>query len=53
MFAILNISTTQSTHLPWDKMATILAHFILKFIFLNDEVQILIQISLEFVPKEQ
>ena len=47
----MNISTTQLTHLPFDKMATILADDILKFIFLNEKVQIFIQMSLKSVPK--
>ena len=49
----MSISTTQLTHLPLDKMATILADDIFKFIFLNETVQILIQISLKFVPKNK
>ena len=49
----MNISTTQLTHLPWDKMAAILADDIFKFIFLHEKVQILIQISLKFVFQEQ
>ena len=39
------------THLPLDKMAAILADDIFKRIFLNENVRILIQISLKFVPK--
>ena len=39
------------THLFLDKMAAILVDNILKSIFLNENVSILIQISLKFVPK--
>ena len=39
------------THLPLDKVAAILADDIFKRIFLNENVGILIQISLKFVPK--
>ena len=39
------------THLPLDKMAAILADDIFKRIFLNENVSILVQISLKFVPK--
>ena len=39
------------THLPLDKMAAILADDIFKCIFLNEKVQILIDISLKFVPR--
>ena len=39
------------THLPFDKMAAILADDIFKCIFLNENVRISIQISLKFVPK--
>ena len=39
------------THLIMDKMAVILADNIFKCIFLNENVSILIQISLKFVPK--
>ena len=39
------------THLPLDKIAAILADDIFKRIFLNENVSILIQISLKFVPK--
>ena len=39
------------THLPLDKMATILADNIFKWIFLNANDRILIQISLKFVPR--
>ena len=38
-------------HLPLDKMDDILADNILKCIFLNENVSILIQISVKFVPK--
>ena len=41
----------QLTHLSLDKMATILADNIFKCIFLNENVRILIQISLKFVPR--
>ena len=37
------------THLPLDKMAAILADFILKCIFLNEKVWLLTKISLKFV----
>ena len=37
------------THLPLDKMAAILADDIFTRIFLNENVRILIQISLKFV----
>ena len=39
------------THLPLDKMATILADDIFKCIFSNENVRNSIQISLKFVPK--
>ena len=39
------------THWGRDKMAVILAEVIFKCIFLNEKVQILIKISLKFVPK--
>ena len=39
------------THLPLDKMAAILADDIFKWIFLNENGRIPIQISLKFVPK--
>ena len=39
------------THLPLDKMATILADDILKHIFFNEKTQISIKISLKFVLK--
>ena len=39
------------THLPLDKIAAILADDIFKCIFLNENVRILIQLSLKFVPK--
>ena len=41
------------THLPLDKMATILADNIFKYIFVNENFCILIDISLKFVPKGQ
>ena len=40
----------ESTHLPLDKMSSILAADIFKCIFLNEKVQILIKISLKCVP---
>ena len=39
------------THLPVDKMATILADNVFKCISLHENVQISIKISLKFVPK--
>ena len=39
------------THLPLDKMAAILADDIFKYIFLNENDGIPIQISLKFVPR--
>ena len=39
------------THLPLDKMAAISADDIFKWIFLNENDEIPIQISLKFVPK--
>ena len=39
------------THLPLDKMAAILTDDIFKCIFLNENDRILIQISLQFVPR--
>ena len=39
------------THLPLEKMAAILADNIFKRVFLNENVRILIQISLKFVPE--
>ena len=39
------------THWDWDKMAATLADDIFKCIFLNENVWILINISLKFVPK--
>ena len=39
------------THLAQDKMAAILADDIFKSIFMNENIRILIQISLKFVPK--
>ena len=41
------------THLPLDKMAAILADDIFKWIFLNENGRIPIQISLKFVPRVQ
>ena len=38
------------THIPLDKMAPILAEDIFNCIYLNENVRILIQISLQFVP---
>ena len=38
-------------HLPLDKMATILADNIFKYIFLNEKYKILIGFSLKFVPR--
>ena len=52
LFVILNISTTQLTHFPLDKIANTWAD-IFKLIFLNEKSQIFIQISLKFVPQEQ
>ena len=49
--AIIWLSLCQLTHLSLDKMAAILADNIFKCIFLNENVRILIQISLKFVPK--
>ena len=40
----------QLTHLPLEKMVAISADDIFKCIFVNEKVQILITISLEFVP---
>ena len=40
-----------TTHLPLDKMAAVLADDILKFIFLNENDRIQIQISLQFIPR--
>ena len=45
------LGTLSLTHLPLDKMAAILADNIFKCIFLIENVRILIQISLKFVPK--
>ena len=45
-FAALNVIT----HLPLDKMTAILADDIFKYIFMNENDQILIQISLKLVP---
>ena len=39
------------THLPLDKMATMMADDIFKCIFLNENDRIPIQISLKFVPR--
>ena len=39
------------THLPLDKMADTFADNIFKHIFLNENVRILIKISLRFVPR--
>ena len=39
------------THLPLDKMATILADDNFGYIFLNENDRILIQISFKFVPR--
>ena len=47
--ALLNLS--ESTHLPLDKMAAILADNIFKCIFLNKDDKIPIQISLKLVPR--
>ena len=41
----------QLTHLPLDKMAAIVADDMFKWIFLNENGRILIQISLKFVPR--
>ena len=41
----------QLTHVPLDKMAAILADDIFKCIFLNENDQIPIQISLKLVPR--
>ena len=39
------------THLPLDKMTTVVADDIFKCIFLNEAVRYLTKTSLEFVPK--
>ena len=39
------------THLPQDKMADTFTNNIFKWIFLNGNVRISIQISLKFVPR--
>ena len=39
------------THLPLDKMAATFADDIFEFIFVNENICILIKISLKFVPK--
>ena len=39
------------THLPLDKMAAIFADDIFKYIFLNENDRIPVQISLKFVPR--
>ena len=46
-----SVSRDPSIDLPLDKMATILADDILKCIFLNQKVPMLIKISLRFDPK--
>ena len=43
---------TLLTHLPLDKMADTLADDTFKCIFLNENVRIMIQISLKFVPRD-
>ena len=48
-----NIRNIYLTHLPLDKMATNLAGDIFKFIFLNGNYRISIQISLKFVPRSR
>ena len=40
------------THLPLDKIDAILAADIFKRIFVNENIRILVQISLKFVPKD-
>ena len=47
----MGVVLVKFTHLPLDKMAAILADDILKWIFLNENGRILIQISLKFVPR--
>ena len=46
-----HINAGALTYLPLDKMAAILADDIFQCIFLNEEVQILITISLKFGPE--
>ena len=46
------IKSNSLTHLPQDKMAASLADDNFKCIFLNENVWIVIQISLKFVPKD-
>ena len=46
-----NLTISVLTHLPLKKMAAILGNGILKCIFLNENVRILIVISLKCVPK--
>ena len=46
-----NADDKELTHLPLDKMATILADDIFKCIFLNENDRIPIRISLKFVPR--
>ena len=47
---IITVPADALSHLPVDKMATILAVDIFKCIFLNENVWISIKISLKFVP---
>ena len=48
---MVSLGHNELTHLPLDKMAATLADNIFKRIFLNDNVRILIEISLKFAPK--
>ena len=48
---LIHICQQTLTHLPLDKMAAILADDIFKFVFLNENGRILIQISLKFVSR--
>ena len=48
---LLSLKVIWLTHLPLDKIVAILADDIFKWIFLNENDRIPIQISLKFVPK--
>ena len=48
---LITLSWINLTHVPLEKMATILADDIYKLIFLNENDRIPIRISLKFVPR--
>ena len=46
-----SLGEDELTHLPLDKMAAMLADYIFKCIFLNENDRIRIQISMKYVPR--